>query len=159
MRKDGRKARAQAPKKTMTAAHISAAVGIGRFGSLDRAETLSKMLRDNLDAVRKELLRAPIDDAFTLLVLLGLERERGVSAGESQAMELRRRQLSAAGKKGAELRHNKLGGARAKAEEIRAIWATGKYSTRELCAEQECAALNMKYGTARKALYNTPNPS
>lgn len=41
-------------------------------------------------------------------------------------------------------------------EKIQAIWASGKYSSRNLCAEQECDALDMSYETARKALRNTP---
>ncbi len=54
--------------------------------------------------------------------------------------------------------HDKPGGNRDKQEQIRAAWASGKYASRELCAEQECAALNMAFGTARRALRNTPEP-
>jgi hypothetical protein len=46
-----------------------------------------------------------------------------------------------------------------KQNKIREIWGTGKYSSRDLCAEQECAALDMSYSSARKALRNTSNPS
>lgn len=38
--------------------------------------------------------------------------------------------------------------------QIREIWATGKYSSRDICAEQECASLGLSYSTARKALIN-----
>jgi len=55
-------------------------------------------------------------------------------------------------------RHNKPGGSVDKKEQIRAIWATGKYSTRDICAEEEHDALGMSFATARKALRNTPNP-
>lgn len=55
--------------------------------------------------------------------------------------------------------HNKPGGSRDKKQQIRAIWASGKYSSRTICAEQECAALGMSPETARKALRNTPEPS
>lgn len=44
-------------------------------------------------------------------------------------------------------------------EKIRSIWASGKYSSRSICAEQECGALGISYDTARKALINTPNPT
>lgn len=54
--------------------------------------------------------------------------------------------------------HNKPGGSRDKHQQIRDIWATGKYDSRDLCAEQECAALEMSFSTARKALRNTPEP-
>ncbi len=55
--------------------------------------------------------------------------------------------------------HNKPGGSRDKQRQIREIWATGKYLSRDLCAEQECAALNMSFSAARRALNNTPQPS
>lgn len=56
-------------------------------------------------------------------------------------------------------RHNKKGGSREKRERIRAIWASGKYSSRDICAEQECAVLGISFSTARKALRNTPDPN
>lgn len=42
-------------------------------------------------------------------------------------------------------------------QKIREIWGTGKYTSRDICAEQECAGLNLSFSTARKALRNTPN--
>ncbi len=44
------------------------------------------------------------------------------------------------------------------AKKIREIWATGKYTSRDICAEQECANLEMSFTAARKALRNTPEP-
>lgn len=61
-------------------------------------------------------------------------------------------------KAAANARHNQPGGSRDKQRQIREIWATGKYSSRDLCAEQECAALGMSFSAARKALTNTPKP-
>ena len=55
--------------------------------------------------------------------------------------------------------HDQPGGTREKQDAIRAIWATGKHENRDLCAEQECAALGMSFSAARKALRNTPNPT
>lgn len=63
------------------------------------------------------------------------------------------------GKIAADAKHSKAGGSRDKAADICKIWASGKYQSRDLCAEQECAALGMSFSTARKALRNTPNPS
>lgn len=60
---------------------------------------------------------------------------------------------------GAKALHSKPGGSWEKAKKIREIWATGKYSNRNVCAEQECAALKMSYETARKALRNTTKPA
>lgn len=45
-----------------------------------------------------------------------------------------------------------------KKEELAKIWASGKYTSRDICAEQECAALGISFSTARKALRNTPDP-
>jgi hypothetical protein len=50
-------------------------------------------------------------------------------------------------------------GSHQKRENIREIWATGRYTSRDICAEQECAALNMSFSTARKALRGTPEPA
>lgn len=58
----------------------------------------------------------------------------------------------------ANTRHDKPGGSRDKQRQIQAIWATGKYSSRDRCAEEECGALEMSFSAARKALKNTPNP-
>mgnify|MGYP001326757587 CR=1 FL=1 len=55
--------------------------------------------------------------------------------------------------------HSKPGGSRSKADAVRAAWASGKYSSRDICAEQECAGLDMSFSAARKALRNTPNPT
>ena len=54
--------------------------------------------------------------------------------------------------------HEKPGGSREKKCTIRDIWATGKYQTRQLCAEEECTALGSSYESARRALQNTPDP-
>jgi hypothetical protein len=53
-------------------------------------------------------------------------------------------------------RHKRTNEAKA---EIVKIWSSGKYSSRDICAEQECAALNLSFSTARKALRGTPNPT
>lgn len=55
-------------------------------------------------------------------------------------------------------RHNRPGGSRDKHRLIREIWASGRYSSREECAEQECAALGIAFSTARNALKNIPKP-
>lgn len=66
--------------------------------------------------------------------------------------------LSHAGFRRAIARHSKPEGSWSKQEAIRMAWASGKYTSRAICAEQECAALGMSFDTARKALRNTPKP-
>ena len=80
----------------------------------------------------------------------------GVELGNSKA-ELNARTYAA--RKAADALHNKPGGTRDKQTAIRTAWASGKFSSRDTCAEQECAGLNMSYSTARKALIGTPKPT
>jgi hypothetical protein len=61
-------------------------------------------------------------------------------------------------KAAANARHSRPGGSRDKQRQIREIWAMGKYSSRDLCADEECAALGMSFSAARKALRNAPRP-
>ena len=79
--------------------------------------------------------------------------ERQPSAGIGSPV-WRKQQAKAA----ADARHNQPGGSRDKQQQIRDIWATGKFTTRDRCAEEECAALDMSFSAARKALRNTPDP-
>jgi len=58
----------------------------------------------------------------------------------------------------AKAKHSKPGGSYDKQERMRAAWASGKYTSRDRCAEEECAALGISISTARKALRNTPDP-
>lgn len=58
----------------------------------------------------------------------------------------------------ANARHDKPGGSRDQNRKICEIWATGKFNSRDRCAEEECGALNMTYSAARNALKNTPEP-
>lgn len=55
--------------------------------------------------------------------------------------------------------HSKPGGSWEKRDRIRATWASGNFSGRDECAEQECGALGMSFSAARKALRNTPQPN
>jgi hypothetical protein len=59
----------------------------------------------------------------------------------------------------ANAKHNKPGGSRDKQRQMRELWASGNYTSRDLCAEQACAALNMSFSAARGALDNEPEPS
>jgi hypothetical protein len=58
----------------------------------------------------------------------------------------------------ANARHDRPGGTRDKQRQIRELWASGKFASRDVCAEQECAALEMSFSSARQALKNTPEP-
>ncbi len=66
---------------------------------------------------------------------------------------------SNAARTAANARHDQPGGSRDKQRQVQEIWASGKYSSRDLCAEQECAAIGMSFAAARRALVNQPEPS
>jgi len=55
--------------------------------------------------------------------------------------------------------HDKQGGSRDKKKQILDIWAEGKYSSKDICAEQECAGLAVSFSKARKDLRNAPDPN
>lgn len=92
-------------------------------------ESIDKVISENLV------------DSYTLIELLQIENKLSASYRASFA---------------ASIRHT---GNRAKQEAIKGIWASGKYSSRDICAEQECAALGMSFSSARKALRGTPTPT
>lgn len=81
-----------------------------------------------------------------------IERAKGQTDVKIGSAEWRRQTARSA----ANARHDQPGGSRDKQKQIREIWATGKYSSRDLCAEQECAAVGMSFSAARKALINKP---
>lgn len=66
-----------------------------------------------------------------------------------------RRQVA---RKAADARHDQPGGSRDKQRQILESWASGKYSSKDVCAEQECGALGMSFSAARRALKNAPKP-
>jgi len=70
-------------------------------------------------------------------------------------MEKVNRRTSEIGKHAADVRHKTTND---KKKEIQEIWATGVYSDRDLCANQEAEPLGLAYSTSRRALQNTPNP-
>jgi hypothetical protein len=65
----------------------------------------------------------------------------------------------ARGKKAIDIRHNQPGGSRDKQARVRQAWSSGRYKSRDICAEQKCGELEMSFAAARKALRNTPKPT
>lgn len=56
--------------------------------------------------------------------------------------------------KAADAKHDKPGGSRDKRKKIIDAWQSGKYTSKDTCAEQEAAAIGMSFSVARKALRN-----
>jgi hypothetical protein len=92
-----------------------------------------------------------VDKDAVLRLVEGATRQPAAGVG---SVAWRKQTATAA----ADAKHNRPGGSRDKQRRIREIWATGKYSTRDLCAEQEYEALGMSFSAARKALRNIPKP-
>ena len=122
-------------------------------------EYLSSLDRRHLEALAMRLLE---DLHQAKMRLEGWKRFSDLQ--QSQKKQVRRmiaaigQKASSRGRRAADARHNAPGEARDKANQIRKIWATGKYTSRDICAEQECAAIGMSFSSARKALRNTPTP-
>jgi hypothetical protein len=115
--------------------------------SMKQGEKISEMIHsedEGLDSIQEILNMQPVN-ALTLVHLVRLERENAAK------LELKLR-----AQKGAEAHHREH---RNNAEKMRAIWAEGKYTSRDRCAIEECEALGMSYDTARRALRRTPQPS
>jgi len=100
-------------------------------------------------ALDGRVLRA---DKHALLRVVDGDTQEPASGVGSQAW---RKQKA---KTAAKARHDKPGGSHDMQERMRAAWASGRFTTRDICAEQECAGLGISFSTARKALRNTPEP-
>ena len=100
-----------------------------------RVETIS-LLKDAIKETEKRI------DNYEVIVF-------------ESGMDYRKRKVASAG---ANALHNKAGGSRENRKIIIAAWASGKYKSRDMCAEQEASALGISFSTARRALRNTPDP-
>ena len=80
----------------------------------------------------------------------------GYAVAHVEALAGYRRSVSTANGRAGKARHRTTDEAKA---ELRRIWASGKYGTRDLCAEEEYQALGISHSTARRALRNAPNPA
>ena len=99
------------------------------------------------------------DGLFALSEIEAIEKEDFdfADAGELEIGSPEWRSQNA--RKAANARHDRPGGSRDRQQQIRAIWAKGNYTSRDRCAEEECADLGMSYSAARRALRKTPDPT
>ena len=138
--------------------HLAAAFMAGQ-----KENTL--IINELLDQLREDQLAINVFDtaieknghdlSISLLELMAEARNMAAKA-LIKGVEIRKRSAAI---RSANARHSKPGGSRDKALQIRDIWKSGKYSSRDICAEQECAELGMSFSTARKALRGTANPA
>lgn len=120
---------------------------------LAQKETRLAELQQELTVIEAEVFVAATEhntaDQPEAIPIVNAEKEPEVGAPEWRSRNARN---------AANARHEQPGGSRDKRSQMLLIWATGKYSSRDLCAEQECAALDMSFSAARKALINAPDP-
>ena len=116
------------------------------------ARALNKQLERNaatftglLDKAFEMLRAAPVDQ---LMVAALIHEEANAQASIRASINAR----AAINK-----RHDKQGGTREKANMVREAWATGKYPSRQRCAEMMAAKLGMGVSTAVRALNGTPD--
>ena len=86
---------------------------------------------------------------FALSEIEAIEKEDfdSADAGELEIGSPEWRSQNA--RKAANVRHDRPGGTRDRQQQIRAIWAKGNYTSRDLCAEEMCAALEHVHLTPR----------
>jgi hypothetical protein len=134
---------------------------------LDKTGCIKNGLLTALDTVDLAIYRHPavaedLKIGFKVILLALIEAGAHVVEFDQteRIEEAVRSRLSAQGRHAANCRHAKPGGTRELRDKIRTIWSSGKYKSRDLCAEQEWAELGFgSFKTARKALINTPPPS
>lgn len=131
------------------------------------ARTL-ELAKSRLEAVRIILDLPPTDHRHSdapAVAIEALQRASmlyGMAAGDllgESAPKRLRTMKSNAMRQAANALHGRPGGSREKQAAIKAAWASGKYTSRDVCAEQECASLGVSFSAARKALRNTPDPT
>lgn len=107
-----------------------------------------------------EILASIYIAPYILRLIIDLSEIEEFQKTENLLNYMHKQRLSIQNKKAVEVRHKKPGGSRDLKEQIRAIWASGKYSSRDICAEEEYAGLGYKsFKTARKALEGTAEPT
>lgn len=135
-----------------------------------RAQDLTVMLSNLLTSMKDQVeslkqaavgTKALASKAKLMLVIENSEERLqafAAAGAAAQAVETARA-ASARGRAAAEALHSGPGGYREKNAAIRAAWATGKYRSRDECAEKEHKGLSISFSTARKALRGTPDPA
>ena len=133
----------------------------------EKVERENKIAQEIVDAMKKETLEefdARIESTkITSGIILQIAILSDKQAQEAASEKINERIESGIKQKQKEIAS--LGGKakgeknKGKKQKIIQIWLSGKYDTRDICAEEEYATLKFKsFRMARNALINTPNP-
>lgn len=132
---------------------------------LDNSGCIRDGLLSALDCIDIAIYRHPdiegdLKLGIKIILLALIEAGASVQDQTLQVEKMVRERLSANAQKAAIAKHNKPGGSIELRKKIRAIWAGGKYSSRDICAEEEWRGLGFgSFKAARNALINTPPPA
>ncbi|AEJ01637.1 hypothetical protein Nit79A3_1832 [Nitrosomonas sp. Is79A3] len=141
-----------------------------------------RLMREEVEPQIKRMTKPQLIEAFAEAIYAIYHHERWESVLDStiehykdgsltweMTAELLKKELEVApgkiksesAKHAADIRHGKTKNEREEKKlKIVKIWGSGKFSTRDLCAEEEYSALGFSSrGEACKALRNTPDPS
>jgi hypothetical protein len=143
---------------------LACEVGVWLFNNqhlppLERVEKIKEML---MSLSKDELFAYAVEASATLDATVRLADQAMAAAGNifstADAVHSHARGLIA--KKAADAKYNQPNGSRERAKKICEMWATGTYTSRDICAEQEYDGLGYgSFKAARNALKNTPNPT
>lgn len=129
---------------------------IGECGAQRELITRRRLAEDALREGKEDVMRRHLEWMYLRRIMI----ESGMAKSEIIcAFEERKQKASKDGKRAADIRHDAEGGSRSKQKAICDVWASGKYTSKDRCAEQECSALGMSFSAARRALRNRPKPA
>ena len=158
----------KAKKPTDLTAEIMSVIKTLDHEDLDEIFHFSKRVeagreaKDLLEAVRGmrlpdaiEHLRNNSPSAEVIMFLIILSTSSAARDSVKAEAEFRSEVSSNA----ADALHDKIGGSREKSGLMKKAWASGKFSSRDDCADKAGKKNGMPFSTARKALRNTLDPS
>lgn len=114
------------------------------------------LLADRANARLSKIESPQQKEIITQEMFGALQADTTKAVSEANRMAAQKRSNTA---RNAANKKHELSGVKDNHTSIRQTWASGKYKTKEECAEKESVKLEMTFEAARKALYNEPEPS
>ncbi|MGB3426144.1 MAG: hypothetical protein WBF84_12675 [Castellaniella sp.] len=113
----------------------------------------------NYDDPKVDIIKDLRADPIVIANLIRLSEAEATGTAFSLSDEVHKEKMSARGRKAVKARHSKPGSKTQQRQEMAnkliELWRSGKYTTRDICAEQEWEALGfVSFRSARRALTN-----
>lgn len=148
-------------KAALLSVHVTDPLVQAPLSEIERTALTYQASMSMLHRVLAELDKSQVDSAMQkslqIANLVAATLRKDVNTQNIHLKQLLSQRVETA-RNAANARHSKPGGSREKREAIRALWASGNYTSRDRCAEEECGALDMSFSAARNALKNQPKP-